>query len=47
MEACLAVEKEIDRVLTKFGDINGNTGRILSDLITHIERLKTELENGK
>ncbi|XP_044259857.1 E3 ubiquitin-protein ligase RMND5A [Tribolium madens] len=46
MDACLAVEKEIDRVLTKFGDINENTGRILSDLITHIERLKAELESA-
>ena len=47
MDACLAVEKEIDRVLSKFGDINGNAGRILSDLVSHIERIKAELENGK
>jgi hypothetical protein len=47
MDACLAVEKEIDRVLSKFGDINENTGRILNDLITHIDRLKTDLESGK
>lgn len=47
MEACLAVEKEIDRVLSKFGNINENMGRILSDLIQHIQDLKAELESGK
>lgn len=47
MEACLAVEKEIDRVLSKFGSINEHAGRVLNDLISYIESLRTELQNGE
>lgn len=46
MEECLAVEKEIDRVLTKFGSINEHAERVLTDLISYIESLKAELQNG-
>lgn len=46
MEECLAVEKEIDRVLTKFGSINEHAERVLTDLISYIEGLKEELQNG-
>lgn len=46
MDACLAVEKEIDRVLTKFGSINEHAERVLNDLISYIENLKVELQNG-
>uniref|UniRef100_A0A069DYV1 Putative e3 ubiquitin ligase n=1 Tax=Panstrongylus megistus TaxID=65343 RepID=A0A069DYV1_9HEMI len=43
MEACGAVEREVDKVLTKFGSINEHAGRTLSDIISHIEALRKEL----
>lgn len=46
MEACLAVEREADKVLIKFGSINEHAERVLSDLLSYIESLKNELENG-
>ncbi|CAH1176938.1 unnamed protein product [Phaedon cochleariae] len=45
MEACLAVEKEIDKVLSKFGGINDHGKRVLSDLIDQVQRLKEEYES--
>ncbi|KAG5867882.1 hypothetical protein JTB14_035475 [Gonioctena quinquepunctata] len=45
MEACFAVEKEIDKVLSKFGGINEHAKRILSDLINQIQNLKEEYES--
>lgn len=47
MEACLAVEKEVDKVLSKFGSINDHAGKVLCDLISYIENLRLELQNGK
>ncbi|GLV31686.1 Souji [Carabus blaptoides fortunei] len=46
MEACLAVEREADKVLAKFGSINEHAERVLSDLLSYIESLKNELENA-
>ncbi|XP_023024595.1 required for meiotic nuclear division 5 protein souji [Leptinotarsa decemlineata] len=45
MEACLAVEKEIDKVLSKFGGINEHAKRVLSDLVNQIQNLKEEYDN--
>lgn len=47
MEACNAVEREVDRVLSKFNDIHEHAGRTLSDLVAYISDLKRELENGE
>lgn len=47
MEACLAVEKDVDKVLTKFNGINEHSKRVLSELIDQINSLKEELQNGK
>ena len=47
MEACLAVEKDVDKVLSKFGAINEHSKRVLTELVTQIENLKAELQNGK
>lgn len=47
MDACNAVEREVDRVLSKFGGINEHANRTLSDLISYVENLKNELETGK
>ncbi|KAJ8982327.1 hypothetical protein NQ317_006673 [Molorchus minor] len=46
MEACLAVEKEVDRVFSKFGGINDHARRVLSDLISQIQSLKDEYQNA-
>lgn len=47
MEACLAVEKEVDKVFSKFTGINEHASRTLNDLIVQIGNLKSELQNGK
>lgn len=47
MEACNAVEREVVKVLSKFGSINEHAETVLRDLINHIESLKKELEDGK
>ncbi|XP_051160503.1 E3 ubiquitin-protein ligase RMND5A isoform X1 [Leptopilina boulardi] len=44
MEACNAVEREVDRVLLKFGAINEHAVNVLRDLISEIETLKKDLE---
>ncbi|EFN90030.1 protein RMD5 homolog A isoform X2 [Harpegnathos saltator] len=44
MEACNAVEREVDKVLLKFGAINEHAETVLHDLISHIESLKRDLE---
>ena len=47
MEACNAVEREVDKVLSKFGAINEHAEAVLRDLINHIQFLKKDLEEGK
>ncbi|XP_017770981.1 PREDICTED: protein RMD5 homolog A isoform X2 [Nicrophorus vespilloides] len=46
MEGCCAVEREVDKVTTKFQSINEHAGRTLQDLVLYIENLKVELENA-
>lgn len=46
MEACLAVEKEVDRVLSKFTGINDHAKRVLADLVVQIQNLKEEYQHG-
>lgn len=43
----MAVEKEVDKVLSKFGNINEHADRIISDLISFIEDINTELRQGE
>lgn len=47
MEACIAVEREIDKVLSKFGGISDHAERVIRDICSHIENLKKELEECK
>lgn len=47
MEACIAVEREIDKVLTKFGCINEHAERVMREICTHFENLKKELDDCK
>ncbi|XP_017889818.1 E3 ubiquitin-protein ligase RMND5A [Ceratina calcarata] len=42
MEACNAVEREVDKILLKFGVVNEHAETVLQDLINHIESLKKE-----
>lgn len=42
MDACYAVEKEVDRVLSKFQGIDDHTTRSLQDLIDTVEYLRKE-----
>ncbi|XP_050498282.1 E3 ubiquitin-protein ligase RMND5A [Diabrotica virgifera virgifera] len=46
MEACQAVEREIDKVCSKFGNINEHAKRVLSDLVNQIQNLKEEYDNS-
>ncbi|XP_071448029.1 E3 ubiquitin-protein ligase RMND5A [Hetaerina americana] len=46
MDACNAVEREVDKVLLKFGAISDHASRVLLDIINHIFSLKKELEEA-
>ena len=46
MEACVAVEKEIDKVLGKFASIRDHGSRTVEDLIDYLSNIKRELEQG-
>lgn len=47
MEACNVVEREVDKILLKFGVVNEHAETVLQDLINHIESLKKEFAEGK
>lgn len=47
MESCVAVEKEIDRVINKFTAINEHSSQVIGDVVNHIEELKNHIAEGK
>lgn len=51
MDACIAVDREIDKVLSKFGDIRESYSSTLQQLIDELETVKNDLQkntdNGK
>lgn len=47
MEACNAVEREVDKVLSKFGGINDHAHRVLRDMASTVDGLRKEFEEGK
>lgn len=52
MDACVAVEREVDNVLSKFGDIQKNFNELLQPLIENFEMLKNDwdtrnIDDGK
>lgn len=47
MDACTAVEREVDKVLSKFSGINDHAVRTLNDITTNVEALKNELDSGQ
>ena len=46
MDACQSVEREIDKVLSKFSDIDRQTSDTLNELLKLIENIKQELSEG-
>lgn len=47
MESISGVEREVDKVLSKFSGVNEHADRVLEDLMRNIESLKNELDLGK
>lgn len=46
-DSCSAVEKELERVLSKFTAIRGHSERMLTDVTKEFEELKSALEAGQ
>ena len=46
MESCSAVEKELDRVISKFTAIREHSGKVLIDVTSLFEEIREALENG-
>lgn len=46
MEACIAVEKEIDKILCKFASIRENGSKNIEETIEFLSSIKPELEQG-
>ena len=46
MDACLAVEKDIGKVLSKFEDIKNVTDGKLQELLNYINIIKREIHEG-
>lgn len=47
MDSCVAVEKELDRVIKKFTAINEHSGRVIEDVISHILQFRNVLAERK
>jgi len=47
MEACTAVEKEIDKIVAKFASIKEHGSRNIDETIEFLSSIKPELEQGK
>nr|XP_022908298.1 protein RMD5 homolog A [Onthophagus taurus] len=46
MEACCAVEKEVDKILSKFESIGEHANRTLGELVQYIQSLKHQIDNA-
>ena len=46
MEACTAVEREIDKVLSKFSSFSDHASNTLTTLRNDIESLQTQIKEG-
>lgn len=47
MESCLAVEREVERVLSKFSGLQDHSKKNLEDLISSIQSIQKELDEGR
>lgn len=46
MDACIAVEHEVDKVLSKFGEVRENCSNVLQQLIDNLEMIKNNLQTN-
>lgn len=46
MDACLAVDREVDKVLSRFEDISKNYNVVLQQLIDDMETMKNDLQTN-
>ena len=46
MDGCEAVDRELDKVLNKFGGIDSHVDRTSNNLIQSLHRLKEQFETG-
>lgn len=46
MDACEAVEKELQRVITKFNGVHEHAKRMLGDVTKNFEELKSSIAEG-
>uniref|UniRef100_A0A182Q4Z5 RNA helicase n=1 Tax=Anopheles farauti TaxID=69004 RepID=A0A182Q4Z5_9DIPT len=46
MESCAVVEKEVEKVINKFSAINDHSQRIIGDVISLIEKLRSSIAEG-
>ena len=46
MDACITVEKEIDKILNKFTNIRDHGSGSIEETITLLSSIKSELEKG-
>lgn len=47
MDACQAVEKEIDKVIQKFTAIQSHSGKVFDDVLGFIQQLQASIAEGK
>jgi len=47
MESCYAVEKELEKLLSKFSYIDKHTANSLQELLTYVDGVKRELTEGQ
>ena len=47
MDACAAVEREVDKVLGKFRDVDKHANNSLQEIVLHIQGIKSELQEGE
>ncbi|XP_078588339.1 LOW QUALITY PROTEIN: E3 ubiquitin-protein ligase RMND5A-like [Branchiostoma floridae x Branchiostoma japonicum] len=46
MDSCVNVEREVDKVLSKFAAVGDHSSRTLQDLVEHISNIRKELSEG-
>lgn len=46
MDICLTVEKELEKVLSKFTALREHTQRALGDIATSVDNIKKEISEG-
>ena len=47
MESCYSVEKELEKLLSKFSYIDKHTANSLQELLTYVDGVKRELTEGQ